>query len=181
MTRSTIPIDSDSRFVESVDKSNAIGEKLASAIPEACVQPSLASGLAGMTVSWSRYVEPNFSMGSLGRWYLVPAPLVIAGLGGCKRHCISHDCRHRPFSRNRKVDFPIRQILSHAFALPGSHVPTPAQSPAWPNYPGIVRAEKPNLCKVSGIRRRCRSYDLISGSYPTRPMPRIDPVEGGHA
>jgi hypothetical protein len=180
MTRSTIPIDSDSRFVESVDKSNAIGEKHASATPEACVQPSLASGLTGRTVSWSRYIGPIFSVGLLRRWYLVPAPLAIAGLGGCKRHCISRDCRHGPFSRNCKVDFPMRQILSDAFALPGSHVPTPAQSQAWPNYRGIGRAEKPNLCEVSGIRRRCRSYDLISGSYPTRPMPRIDPVEGGH-
>jgi len=195
MTQSTIPIASDSRFVESVDKSNAFGEKLASVIPEVCVQPSLAPGLAGMTVSWSRYIRPTFSIALLGRWYLVPAPFTIAGLGRCELHCISHDCCHGPFSRKRKVNFPIRQTLPNAFALPGSLVPTRAQSPSRPYkqprlgaqaalnqaYPGIVRAEKPNLCNVSGIRRRCRSYDPISGSYPTPPMPRIDPVEGGHA
>ena len=56
-SRPVIPTDPDPRFVEFMEKSNAIeGEKLAAAIPREYMQPSVIRGLAGLAVSLALYV-----------------------------------------------------------------------------------------------------------------------------
>ncbi len=86
MTQSTTPTDPDPRFIEFIEKSDAIaGEKLTAAIPREYMQPSVARGFAGFAVSWSLYVGAIVGIAVLDRWYLV-APLFSSpgwAAGGC--------------------------------------------------------------------------------------------------
>ena len=57
MTQATAPVDPDPRFLEFLEKSQAIaGEKVAAAIPREYMQPSVARGFAGFAVSLALYV-----------------------------------------------------------------------------------------------------------------------------
>jgi acyl-lipid omega-6 desaturase (Delta-12 desaturase) len=111
MTQSTTPIDPDPRFIEFIEKSNAIaGEKLAAAIPREYMQPSVARGFAGFAVSAALYIGAIVGMAVLDRWYLVAPIVVLGGLGGWGLHCIGHDCGHGSFSRNRRLNFVIGHL-----------------------------------------------------------------------
>ena len=111
MPQSTTPADPDPRFLEFIEKSDAIaGEKLAAAIPREYMQPSVARGFAGLAVSWSLYIGAIVGIAVLDRWYLVVPLVVIAGLGGWGLHCIAHDCGHGSFSRNRRLNFAIGHL-----------------------------------------------------------------------
>jgi omega-6 fatty acid desaturase (delta-12 desaturase) len=115
MTQAAAPVDPDPRFLEFLEKSQAIaGEKVAAAIPREYMQPSVARGFAGFVVSLSLYVSAIVGMAVLDRWYLVPPLVVIAGLGGWGLHCIGHDCGHGSFSRNRRLNF----FMGHLSLLP---------------------------------------------------------------
>ena len=115
MAKSTTPIDPDPRFIEFIEKSDAIaGEKLAAAIPREYMQPSVARGFAGFGVSSALYIGAVVGMAVLDRWYLVAPLVVIAGLGGWGLHCIGHECGHGSFSRNRRLNF----VIGHLSLLP---------------------------------------------------------------
>jgi len=115
MTQATAPVDPDPRFLEFLEKSQAIaGEKVAAAIPREYMQPSVARGFAGFAVSLTLYVAAIVGMAVLDRWYLVPPLVVGAGLGGWGLHCIGHDCGHGSFSRNRRLNF----VMGHLSLLP---------------------------------------------------------------
>ena len=111
MTQAAAPVDPDPRFLEFLEKSQAIaGEKVAAAIPREYMQPSVARGFAGFAVSLALYVAAIVGMAVLDRWYLVPPLVVGAGLGGWGLHCIGHDCGHGSFSRNRRLNFAIGHL-----------------------------------------------------------------------
>jgi omega-6 fatty acid desaturase (delta-12 desaturase) len=115
MTQSTTTIDPDPRFIEFIEKSNAIaGDKLAAAIPREYMQPSVARGFAGFAVSAALYIGAIVGMAVLDRWYLVAPLVVLGGLGGWGLHCIGHDCGHGSFSRNRRLNF----VIGHLSLLP---------------------------------------------------------------
>jgi omega-6 fatty acid desaturase (delta-12 desaturase) len=102
-------------LIEFLDKSHAIeGERLGAAIPREYMQPSVVRGFAGFAVSWALYIGAIVLMAVVDRWYLAPALLVAAGLGGWGLHCIGHECGHGSFSRNRRLNF----LIGHLSLLP---------------------------------------------------------------
>ncbi len=115
MTQTAAPVDPDPRFLEFLEKSQAIaGEKVVTAIPREYMKPSLARGFAGFAVSLALYVGAIVGMAAFHRWWLIPPLVVVAGLGGWGLHCIGHDCGHGSFSRNRRLNF----VMGHLSLLP---------------------------------------------------------------
>jgi omega-6 fatty acid desaturase (delta-12 desaturase) len=115
MRQTITPTDPDPRFVEFIEKSNALeGSKVTAAIPREYMQPSVARGFVGFAVSLSVYVGAIVGIAVLDRWYMVAPLLVIAGLGGWGLHCIAHECGHGSFSRNRRLNF----VIGHVSLLP---------------------------------------------------------------
>src|SRR5687768_2774084 len=111
MAQSSAPTDPDPRYLEFIEKSNAIaGKKLAAAIPREYLQPSVARGFAGFAASLAVYAGAVVGMAMLDRWYLVPPLVLVAGLGGWGLHCIGHDCGHGSFSRNRRLNFIVGHL-----------------------------------------------------------------------
>ena len=139
MTQSTTPTDPDPRFVEFIEKSNAIaGEKLAAAIPREYMQPSVARGFAGFAVSWSLYIGAIVGIAVLDRWYLVAPLVLVAGLGGWGLHCIGHDCGHGSILTESPVELRDRASDALAAALSVPRVATRAQFAPRPHQqPGI--------------------------------------------
>ncbi len=108
MTSAATPINPDPRFLEFIERSDAIqGEKLVAAIPREYMQPSIARGFAGLAVSLALYAGAVIGIARVDRWYLIPPLVLIAGLGGWGMHVVGHDCGHGSFSRNRRLNFAV--------------------------------------------------------------------------
>src|SRR5262245_49488120 len=115
MNRATNPTDPDPRFVEFLEKSNAIaGERLAAAIPREYMQPSVKRGLAGLAVSGSLYAGAVAALAAVDQWYFLVPLVAVAGLGAFGMQCIGHDCGHGSFSRNRRLN----HLVGHFALLP---------------------------------------------------------------
>ena len=114
-SRRAVPTDPDPRFVEFLEKSQAIqGQRLAAAIPREYSEPSVLRGLVGLAVSALIYVGALVAIAVADRWWVVPPLIVIAGLGGWGLHCVGHDCGHGSFSRNRRLNV----VVGHFCLLP---------------------------------------------------------------
>ena len=138
-SRPDIPADPDPRWVEFIEKSNAIqGQKLAQAIPRDYMQPSVIRGLAGLAVSLALYAGAVAGIAYVDDWYLMVPLILLAGLGGWGMHVIGHDCGHGAFSRHRQLNFAIGhfallplmyladQRVPHCFAFTSHTVPLAA-------------------------------------------------------